>query len=212
MADPTYENDLLLCSTFIRHDSLAREAVVTYALDLHGEGGGAQGFADRLQGNFTDNWAAQLDTNAVITRTTTLLGNGTSVFTTGESSSAGVRGLTSHDSIPSNSAVLVKKLTGLGGRRNRGRMYMPWMVGHNEVDELGNIDSGELGDIQTIADAWQADVEDGGFQALVIAQRFYDRAWNVAGRRLVSVEGSTNPVSTLVVEPMIATQRRRMPR
>lgn len=59
-------------------------------------------------------------------------------------------GTASIATLPVNCALLVRKVTALGGRRNRGRMYVPaGYMGEAAVDELGVIDSATLTAFQT---------------------------------------------------------------
>lgn len=212
MADPIYGDGLVLAVTHLLHDNMVREAVVTYAILDDANVDTAQGWADFLQDKFQLHLKSLLDNEVVIVNTTTLRGDGTSTFTTGESTAAGTRGTVSHASLPSNCAVLGKKLTGVGGRRNRGRIYLPWFVAEGNVDETGGIDSGVISDIQTGVTAWLGAINAVTNADMVIANRTYDRAWNVPGRRLVSTETSGNQVTAITIERTIATQRRRMPR
>lgn len=211
MADPTYADGQLLAVTHLLHDDSVREAIVTYAVVQSAAVDDAQGWADFLQDKFQDNLKALIDNAVVIERTTTLLGDGTSTFTTGESTATGTRGTLSGNTLPSNSAVLGKKVTGFGGRRNRGRIYFPWMATEGFVDELGGMDTGLIADIQAGVSAWLADINDIANANMNIANRVYDRAWDVPGRRLVSVD-SGPVVGSINIERTIATQRRRMPR
>jgi hypothetical protein len=211
MADPTYQNDLVLLTTFIKHDSLTRMAEVTYALNDNTVNISAQAWADGCQSSFADNWKDNLDSQAVVFKTTALKGDGTSTFTTGESTAAPTRGLASQSSLPPNCAALVRKHTDVGGRKNRGRIYLPWFVNEGSVDELGNIDSADVASFQSDADDWLSDLESGGDQEFVIANRVYDRPWDQPGRKLTAVNIGEH-VTALIVESVLATQRRRMPR
>jgi hypothetical protein len=211
MPDPTYANDLVLCNTFIAHSGLARMAEVTYAIDDATRNASAQQWADDAQSLFADNLKSRLDTDASIVKTLTLKGDGTSTFTTGESTAAPTNGTGAFSSVPANTAILVKKVTGVGGRRNRGRCYFPWMLNEGTVDEIGNIDPSWVSDTQAKMDDWLDALAGGDSNGMVIANRTYDLPWNDPRRVLVSVE--MGPVVTaLVVESIAATQRRRMPR
>lgn len=64
-----------------------------------------------------------------------------------------VVGTTAGDTLPVNSAVLLNKLTGLGGRRNKGRVYLPpYSMDESQVSATGVIDSTAL---QTMVDNWE---------------------------------------------------------
>ena len=97
-----------------------------------------------------------------------------------------------------NTAILVKKVTALGGRAGRGRMFIPG-VPEAQVDAGGNIDNGWLANLQTAIDDFAASMEVAG--------------WSPA---LLHGVGSpiTEPTSItgLVADPKVATQRRRLRR
>ncbi len=101
--------------------------------------------------------------------------------------------------LPPNSAVLVQKLTNLGGRKGRGRVYLP---GISEIsgtlDSSGTFSSGEAGVITAAMNALLLDIGTGSASE---------------GAPLVLLHSdSTTP--TLIVqffcENKIATQRRRL--
>lgn len=207
-----YGNNLLMATTFIHHDGLARDACVTYACDVGASATSAQAFADFLQDAFADAWKSQLDTSVTITRTTVLLAfaGGGPNFTTGESTAAPIAGTNSAERLPPNCALLVKKNTGVGGRINRGRLYIPWSLSDIDVDELGNVAGGALTPRQTAADDWLAAIEAPAIN-MCIANRTYDRAWDVPNRILTDIDAGAH-VTSLTVSPILATQRRRLVR
>lgn len=98
------------------------------------------------------------------------------------------------DTSPPNVAVLVQKRTGLAGRANRGRMFLPGLLPDTSTDNGGTINSTKLEAIQAAMDALleAADLDWGGVQL------FHN--------------GSSDPTSVtqLPVLPQVATQRRRM--
>lgn len=65
--------------------------------------------------------------------------------------SAGTVGLRAANSLPNNCATLVKKTTALGGRRNRGRMFVPGLA-EGDVDNVGALSAGFLLTAQTQAE------------------------------------------------------------
>lgn len=98
--------------------------------------------------------------------------------------------------VPINCALLVTKLTGVGGRRNKGRMYIPpFLPGESQVDQNGVLASGVQATIQ------------GQIDAAVAANEADD-----IGYVLFHQTGSDTPttVTELRLENLIATQRRRM--
>lgn len=109
-----------------------------------------------------------------------------------------ITGISSGDDAAPNIALLVKKVTGVGGRANRGRMFIPGLE-ESAVDTGGVIDASEL-------PLWQDKLED-----------FYD---NIIGfgctpvvlhAELVGDQVPT-PIEQFVVDGTAATQRRRLRR
>lgn len=95
----------------------------------------------------------------------------------------------------SNTAYLVRKNSGLGGREGRGRMYLP---GVTEVDvgSDGLVDPILLGALQTDVTNFGAGLTLGGFPMVI----------------LHNSATTPTPVTTLVVQSRVATQRRRLRR
>lgn len=95
---------------------------------------------------------------------------------------------------PPQVAVLLQKQSGLAGRRNRGRMYVPSVVSSN-IDEDGTLDSGA----QT---AWNAAA--GVFLAACLAQDIDLQIFHETGADTPTL------VTALVAANTVATQRRRL--
>lgn len=53
---------------------------------------------------------------------------------------------------PINTAVLVAKLTGLAGRKYRGRVFAPHSIAETSVDAAGNFNAGTTASLQTAYD------------------------------------------------------------
>lgn len=92
-------------------------------------------------------------------------------------------------------SILVQKVTALGGRRNRGRMYWPGL-NEDEVDSSGNING-------TAATAWS------GAMGSVFADLVADGMPPVV---LHSDSGAPTPCTTFNVLTIAATQRQRLRR
>lgn len=100
--------------------------------------------------------------------------------------------------MPPNCAVLIRKFTAAGGRRNRGRMFVPPVhPAETNVSPSGTIAGAQLTNLQT----WWGNV---------LTQM------GVAGLPVVlfhsEVPFTPTPVTSFVVQSVIATQRRRMRR
>lgn len=102
--------------------------------------------------------------------------------------------------LPPNCATLVHKRTAKGGRRHRGRMYLPWCVQEASVSETGVLDPAIVTQTQNAMTIF--------LNALTTA--------NVPMVLLHSEGVSPVPPATLVtsltVDALIATQRRRLGR
>lgn len=110
---------------------------------------------------------------------------------------AGLNALTSP---PSNCAVLVHKRTARGGRRGRGRMYIPWFVNESSIDEAGLITSSTVTILQSIMN---------DFLAKLTAQNVPMVVLHDPGK---TVQGAPNAVVALTPDKIIGTQRRRLGR
>lgn len=152
--------------------------------------------ANQLMGTFRTPFATQLATNLKLVGVKLTAGDDGDplVF----QSTNGELGFTGGGSLPQNCAFLLRKLTGLGGRRNRGRMYIPG-VNDNLVDELGVVTSAGLATLQTAAST---------FLTSTLALAVIDDAVIL---HTPTVETPLPTViTTLVVDGRIATQRRRL--
>lgn len=110
--------------------------------------------------------------------------------------SIGETGLMPEDVLPPNTAVLVNLGSGLVGRRNRGRMYLPGVAEENAVSDQGVLSSGKLTQLQGVMDY---------FGALLVDN-------NRTARILHSTVGTPTLVLNASVNPVVATQRRRLRR
>lgn len=104
--------------------------------------------------------------------------------------------------LPQNCAYLCHKRTASGGRGGRGRFYLPGVEEAN-VDNLGNID----GSFLTVANAALAVFLTDLFDAPVIqnAVVLHDSEGAFA-------DADPHVITTMVMDPVIATQRRRLRR
>ena len=103
-------------------------------------------------------------------------------------------GTVSGSAAPPNVAVLVQKRSAFGGKRNRGRFYVPG-VPDTQMGPTGLLGSTPLGDIQTAADALLDGIESEGKPMVILHS---------------SGSGTPTPVTSLIVLALLATQRRRI--
>lgn len=104
-------------------------------------------------------------------------------------------GTKSGSPLPTNCAFLASKGTATGGRKGRGRWFIPpFMLGESGVDGNGIIDSGILPTLQGYLDAVMAQ-----FVTLDLHPVL-----------LHSTAGTPAPITALTLQSQLATQRRRM--
>ncbi len=103
----------------------------------------------------------------------------------------------------SNTALLIKKLTALGGRRNRGRMYLP--AGNTEeqaIDHNGMIQTAAVPVYQTRMDS---------FYSALVASAPTLQPVILHGPTVAGVAPAEPTVMTgFSAQPQVATHRRRM--
>ena len=99
--------------------------------------------------------------------------------------------------VPNNCAVLVRKQTAAGGRRNRGRMYLPpFMLPEGDVTPTGVIVANEQGEITAAMIQFRADLLEEDLTPVVQHD-----------------DGSPGtPITTFACQGRMATQRTRMRR
>ena len=208
---PDYANGLVLASTKIVHSLVSRPAYITYALHDLDNSKTAQQWADYLQLNFATDMKPVIDSQAVISSTHVLKGDGGPTPFTATSTAAPTAGTSVTTSPPPQVAVLVKEATGVSGRRNRGRMYFPWAINESAIDEAGVITPADLASFQARLDLWFPHLNSATHWQMVVANRFYDAPWTDPNRKLIQVTyGST--VTALTAANVVATQRRRLVR
>jgi len=109
-----------------------------------------------------------------------------------------VLGIGSTARLPQNCAVLVQKRSALGGRANRGRMYVPGTLGESVVSDSGSITSANLSGQQTAFNNLLTDL---------------DTAFPLSITGMVILHSSAldpTVVTSLNVQQLISTQRRRL--
>lgn len=104
-----------------------------------------------------------------------------------------VSGLKGADSVTPNTSILVQKATALGGRKNRGRMFVPGLP-ENEVGGQGLIVAGVQPDLQLAFDNFLAKVTTDNFIPVV----------------LHGGPETPTPLTNFSVQGTVATQRRRL--
>lgn len=124
----------------------------------------------------------------------------------------GVVGLGGPETLPSNCALLIRKVTGLGGRRNRGRVFLPGCIGESQVSNTGLINPA---DAVAALEAWEVTTD--AYTALGNDLYLFhnDEVRNPAfppPSTVLMANPDPDPtlITSWVLDPVIATQRRRM--
>lgn len=115
----------------------------------------------------------------------------------------GTNGGTAFESSPVNCALLVRKTSLFGGRHNRGRTYWPGLVADTDVSDVGVIGSAQVTAIQTDMDQFLAAVINGNTSTTQAIDPVILHDEN-------SPATGPTTIQSLVVQNIIATQRRRV--
>ena len=189
----------------IRHVSMSREAVVTFGVSISVEPDPYVDIVDFIFGIWFDTLGQRVDAGCTQGPARMAVGTSTSehIQVVGTETNGSARAVAV---LPPNNALLVKKTTNRGGRRGRGRMYVPWALDDNQVDEVGLLSGGELTAAQTEADNFleslgTASGEDGPHPMYLLHESEGETA-----------AGSPNLVTSLTCDGLVATQRRRLGR
>lgn len=104
------------------------------------------------------------------------------------------QGTLTNEGVTPNTALLIKKTTAVGGRRGRGRMYWPG-IEEGVIDAYGNIDPGAQSTFQDKFTSFKESLSTNDVPMVVLHGQ----------------SGFTpHLVSSLIVQPVAATQRRRL--
>lgn len=137
----------------MRHSALARSAAITFGIGVSDAAGDNIQVADDMVTAFVNAWESELDSNVTVGPAILRVGQDGGEPLTVEGSTTDT-GAETGAMIPPNSNLLVKKQTARGGRRGRGRCFIPWVLQDAAVDEVGQIDGASLAVRQGDADTW----------------------------------------------------------
>jgi hypothetical protein len=114
------------------------------------------------------------------------------------------QGTEAHTACTGNIAFLLKKVTAIGGRKGRGRSYVPG-VSEQDVDPLGVVSSSKLTELQGALDAFNQ-AKDVGHWSLVLLH-------SIGKGQDPAIDGmDPTPLTDIKWSSQVATQRKRMPR
>jgi hypothetical protein len=109
-------------------------------------------------------------------------------------------------SVPPNVALLVYKRTARGGRRGRGRLFLPWAPSVNAVNEDGTIVTSYMTTAQTALETFRAALITNDMPMVVLHKP------SQPGTQHPTTQGAPDPVTALNPSGLISTQRRRLGR
>lgn len=171
---------------------------VTWACEANlAAAAGIQQYCDLVQSNFIGTWETSFPNDCTLGPLTMRLGQDGPdplvVIASGTDT-----GTNTADFLPQNIALLIQKRSILGGRRNRGRMFMPVLT-EDGVNEVGQLTPTQQASYQGIAADWlEAYNGEDGLGEMVILH--------------TAAPSDPTPVAALVVSGTAATQRRRLRR
>lgn len=126
----------------------------------------------------------------------------------GYSSQPAAPGGTAQLMLPQNCALLVDKLTATGGRRSRGRFYVPGCLVEGNVDNIGVIETSLMTTLTAEWTAFMTYVQAAGpipsFNPVILH--------SPSGPEVVepTPTGEPTPVTSFRVQSVISTQRKRL--
>jgi hypothetical protein len=194
----TYQNAANV-SYFFQHNASTRRSCITFGV-LPAVADAAS-VANAALAAFTDTGSlkSKMSSNVTLARIKVSLGTDTGEDLVSELNTAAV-GTSVSPTLPGNDAVLVHKRSARGGRRGRGRIFIPWFVPETNVGENGIIDSSYVVTLGTCVSAWFTALGTRNIPMQILHQ---------PGE---TPEGVPTPVTSLSVDPLISTQRRRLGR
>lgn len=175
---------------------MSRRMAVTYGIEFGSFGGTPDELAQSVQDVFWPEIGGQMDIDFELEETIVRANIGAPDPYTSIATGPG-GGALSNSTPPVNVAVLVKKITSSGGRRNRGRMFLPGVVSEGAVSESGIISSGAVAALQGACTSFLDLLVTNGTPMYVLHND-----------PPVGVDPA--PVIVLQVDNVVATQRRRL--
>lgn len=109
-----------------------------------------------------------------------------------------IAGTASGEQMQPGTAILVRKITALGGKAGRGRFYHPGVI-EEQVTAAGDLTSTPLSNWQSALDDWLSTLQAADLSPVVL---------HAAGSPL----STPTPITALQVDGRVATQRRRLRR
>jgi hypothetical protein len=195
------------CSLQIRHSALARPSFLTFGVQCSGVA--ADAVAEEVfqaicveSSTFNVIFANEVTLGPVTARVGQDAAEAISVV----SSSTPLTGGSAIEKLSANNAVLVHKRTARGGRRGRGRWFIPWFGADADVSEVGIISVGATPPMNTALAGILTRLAANNVPMVLLHSE------SEPGVEHPTTPGTPNAVTSMVVDPLIGTQRRRLGR
>lgn len=176
--------------------------VCTVGLDVSDAGGDFETAANTAFTNWADNILPSISNQYQLTVVTLYVGQDGGPPTVVDSTEDSAVGGLSNAALPQNCAYLVRKRTDAAGRRGRGRFYIPG-VPEGEVSPIGALSASYRDGMTTSAESFRLAMA-GGIPSPSLPLVVLHRSEGIG------TEPAPTPITQLVCETIIGTQRRRM--
>lgn len=176
-----------------------RPAVITQGFKINGSVGSSYNVADQFDLAFAGSFAALFDNNVTMRNAKAVIGqDGSDPIV--QVSTTQTAGTSSRESTAPALALMVTKNTNLGGRKHRGRNYMPWALADSDVAENGAVNPARL-------NSWAAALDE--YMDFIIGPTS-----DLLDEPVILHTDPTvpTPVTSFTPNPAIRTQRRRQVR
>lgn len=182
----------------LAHVAVSRAAAVVFGVDAGGQPD-PDLLADSVQARFNTAFGGIIDSNVTIGPTRVVVGQDGGENTQGAASGQ-VAGTRTGETVTPQVAVLFKKRSNRGGRRGSGRMYLPFALNETDVTEAGTLTSATVTANNTRGATFLSGLAADSTELVIL---------HSVGQ---TTPGLPNVVTTLVCDPICATQRRRLVR
>lgn len=160
--------------------------------------GGASDIANTFVTSWEDNLAGLFSVDSALDHVEVAAGPSSAPIRA-DSTNGPVAGTASSGIVLPNTSVLVRKQTGLGGRKGRGRMYWPCFGQVQNMTGNGLLVGGFMGTIQGAFDDWAAQIVDSTGPGAVGELYLFH-----------AEEEAPTQIEAMIVQQRLATQRRRL--
>lgn len=176
-----------------------REALCIWGVEFNTAPGDYVGWADEFLGIYIGSIGAQIDSQVTIGPVRLIVGQdgGDPLTYVGEATAVGGA---ARDSITPALAAMFSKNTTTGGRRGRGRSFVPWSVSDTNVTENGTLQPAARTALQAAANSFL----DGVATLLATPVVLHGTG--------ISAPPEPSPIGSLTVNGIIRTQKQRQVR